>query len=89
MESIPSNYGEMKRMKLSDPLRLEFDKQLSEEINHSGVPYEYGVISKMAENLARLPKFAKIGEKLTFSRSWFKNFREIWPQRKAARIPPK
>ena len=27
MESIPSNYGEMKRMKLSDPLRLEFDKQ--------------------------------------------------------------
>ena len=63
--------------------------QLSEEINHSGVPYEYGVISKMAENLARLPKFAKIGEKLTFSRSWFKNFREIWPQRKAARIPSK
>ena len=27
MESIPKNYGEMKRMKLSDPLRLEFDKQ--------------------------------------------------------------
>lgn len=52
--------------------------QLFDLASDLGVVSDYPELTKIAHNLVRTEKFARLGEKLKFSKNWFLGFKKIW-----------